>query len=100
MGIMIGVMLLLTGVVSATYTIEIDNEKSRGDRLFVFGRMEQVDYAGSSIDFKVVHFVLIKDGKDIYKFNNGETIRFFAPMIGLLINKIVIGYFSDWEILE
>ena len=99
-GILIFVLFLTTGVISATNTIEIENEKNRGDRLFVFGRVEQIDFAGSSIGFKVINFVLIKDGKDIFKLDNGEIIRFFAPMIGLLVNKIVIGYFSNWEILE
>jgi len=99
-GILICILFLTTGVVSASNIIETDNETIRGDRLFVIGRMEEIDYAGSSIDFIVSNFVIIKDGKDIYKLNNGETIRFYAPMIAVLFNKNVIGFFSDWEILE
>ena len=75
-------------------------EKDGYERINIFGRMEQIDFAGSSVDFKIITFVIIKDGEDIYKLNNGETIRFYAPMIGLLFNKIVIGFFSDWEVLE
>jgi len=103
-GFFICFLFLTTGIVSAADTVDSNNEKntqeSRGNRLFVFGRMEQIDYAGNSIDFVVISFVLIKDGKEINRLNDGETIRLYAPMIGLLINKIVIGFFSDWEILE
>ena len=103
-GILVCMLFLTTGFASATGQINIHNEKNIeepiGNKLFVFGRMEQLDFAGSSIDFEVISFVFIKDGKEIYKLNNGEIIRFYAPMIGLLINKILIGYFSSWEILE
>lgn len=99
-GILICFLFLMAGVVSATGTIEINRKEANGSRLFVLGRMEQIDYAGSSIDFIVSNFVFIKDGNDIYKFNNGEKIRFFAPMIAMLFNKNVIGFFSNWEILE
>jgi len=103
-GVFICFLFLITGIVSATNTSDINNEKNieenRGNRLFVFGGMEQIDYAGNSIDIIVISFVFIKDGKDINRLNNGETVRLYAPMIGFLINKIVIGFFSDWEILE
>ena len=99
-GILICILFLTSGVVSATNTICKQTEISRGDRLFVIGRMEEIDFAGSSIDFIVTNFVIIKEGKDIHKLNNGETIRFYAPMFAVLFNKNVIGFFSDWEILE
>ena len=103
-GILVCMLFLTTGFASATSQKNIHNEKNIeepiGNILFVFGRMEQLDFAGSSIDFEVISFVFIKDGKEISKLNNGEIIRLYAPMIGLLINKILIGYFSSWEILE
>ena len=99
-GILVCFLFLAAGVVSATDTIELNSNEASDSRLFVFGRMEQIDYAGSSIDFVVSNFVFIKDGKDVIKFNNGEKIRFFSPMIAMLFNKNVIGFFSNWEILE
>jgi len=102
--ILICVLFLATGFASASTTFENNNQKSieedRGNRLFVFGRMEQIDFAGNYVDFRIISFVLIKDGKDIYKLNNDEIIRFYAPMIGFLINKIVIGFFSYKEIIK
>jgi hypothetical protein len=99
-GILVCVMFLTTGVVSAINTNETESEYSSGNRLFIIGRMEEIDFSGSYIDFEITNFVIIKDGKDFYKYNNGETIRFFAPMIGVLFNKNVIGFFSGWEIIE
>jgi len=98
--IIIFALFLSTSFASAVNTIEVECEKIRKDRLFVFGKMEQIDFGGGSIDFKVISFVIIKDGKDITKLNNEESIRFYAPMIGLLFNNFLIGFFSDWEILE
>jgi hypothetical protein len=103
-GFLICILFFTTGVASAANSVVINNENNieeiRGNRLLIFGRMEKIDFYGDSIDFKIISFVFIKDGKDIYRFNNGETIRFFAPMVGVLFNKLVIGFFSDWAIIE
>jgi len=102
--IFICITLLTIGSVSATINIDIDSEnnigKNLGNRLFVFGRMEKINYTGVSIDFEIVTFLFIKDGKEIIKIDNGEKIRFFAPMVALLFRKMVIGYFSDWLVIE
>ena len=103
-GVFICILFLTTGIASATNNLEIDsekiNEETRGNRLFVFGRMEETNWTGQSIDFEVVSFLFIKDGKEIIKIDSGEKIRFFAPMVALLFRKMVIGYFSDWSIIE
>ena len=103
-GIFICILFLTTGVAAATNNLEtiseIYNEEIRGNKLLVFGRMEQINYTGKSLDFEVVSFVFIKDGKEIHKLNNGEKIRFFAPMVAILFRKMVIGYFSEWLIIE
>ena len=103
-GVFICIMFLTTGIASATNSLEIDNEKYieklLGHKLFIFGRMEKTNYTGQSIDFEVVSFVFIKDGAEIIKIESGENIRFFAPMVAVLFRKMVMGFFSDWEILE
>jgi hypothetical protein len=100
LAILVCVLFLTTGIVSASNSLCIEGENSRRDRLFVIGRMEEINFNGSSIDFVVINFVIIKDGKDVHKLNNGETIRFYAPMFAVLFNINVIGFFSDWVILE
>ena len=103
-GVFICILFLITGIASATNTLEIDNKKYieqiLGDKLFMFGRMEKINSTGQSIDFEVVSFVFIKDGAEIIKIESGENIRFFAPMVAVLFRKMVMGFFSDWEILE
>lgn len=103
-GIFVSILFLTTGFVSAANNLERDDEQlieeTLGKRLFVFGRMEQTNYTGQSIDFEVVSFLYIKDGTEIIKIESGENIRFFAPMVAVLFRKMVIGFFSDWEILE
>jgi hypothetical protein len=103
-GVFICILFFTTGVASATNILKIDSEKDieglLGDRLFIFGRMEKTNYTGQSIDFEVVSFVYIKDGKEITKIESGENIRFFAPMVAVLFRKMVIGFFSEYEILE
>ncbi len=103
-GIFICILFFTLGIVSATNNIEIDSKNNIGEtlvnRLFVFGRMEKINYTGVSIDFEIVTFLFIKDGKEIIKIDSGEKIRFFAPMVALLFRKMVIGYFSDWLVIE
>lgn len=102
--IFICITFLTIGTVSATNNIHIDSEnntkKTLGNRLFVFGRMEKINYTGVSIDFEIATFLFIKDGREIIKIDSGEKIRFFAPMVAFLFRKMVIGYFSDWLVIE
>ena len=103
-GIFIGILFLTTGIVSAINTSETDIDKHieeiLGKKIFVIGRMEKINYTGTALDFEVVSFVFIKDGKDIQKLTNGEKIRFFAPMTAVLFRKMVIGRFADWSLIE
>lgn len=101
-GIFLCNLFLVAGIATAAVSIEeeINFEESLGNRLFVFGRMEEIEHTGGSVDFEVISFVFIKQGMEITKLNNNEQIRFYSPMVGILINKIVIGWFSGWEIIE
>jgi len=103
-GVFICILFLITGVASATNNLTANSENNieelLGKKLFVFGRMEQTNWTGQSIDFEVISFLFIKEGTEIIKIKSGENIRFFAPMVGLLFRKMVIGFFSDYEILE
>jgi len=103
-GIFLCVLFLTTGFASAVNTLEINNERNVGEtlgkKLFVFGRMEKIDFTGDKIDFEVISFVFIKEGKEIHKLNNGETLRLFSPMVAVLFRNMVIGRFSDWLVVE
>jgi len=101
-GIFLCSLFLISGIASAAVSNnkEINFEESLGKRLLVFGRMEKIEFTGGSVEFDVISFVFIKQGKDIVKLNDNEQIRLYAPMVGILFRKMVVGWFSDWEIIE
>jgi hypothetical protein len=103
-GILICMLFLSTGFASAFNTLELNNEKNVEEtafnRVIVIGRMEKINFTGDKIDFEVVSFLFIKEGKEIHQVQKGETVRFFSPMVAVLFRNMVIGRFSDWELIE
>lgn len=66
---------------------------------FLFGFMTLIDTDTSISEFEVVSFVYLRGNGDTTRLNQGETIKIYAPIFGVIYNDLFIGYVGDYSII-
>jgi hypothetical protein len=66
---------------------------------FLFGFMTLIDPDTSISEFEVVSFVYLRGNGDTTRLNQGEMIKIYAPIFGVIFNDLFIGYVGDYSII-
>ena len=98
-GILLCILIITCGTITVTSISELPRTTPQ-THIFILGRMEQLDFHGDSIDFKVLSIAFIKQGKDLYTLSQGDQVKLLAPMLGMLLGRTVFGFFGDWELIQ
>ena len=77
----------------------IDFNNTSLDGYYLFGFMSLIDPETSNSEFEVVSFVFIRGNGETTRLNQGEMIKIYAPIFGLVFNNFFIRYVGDYSII-
>lgn len=69
------------------------------DGYYIFGFMSLIDPETSNSEFEVVSFVYIRGNGETTRLDQGEMIKIYAPIFGVVFNNMFIGYIGDYSII-
>jgi len=97
-------ILFICGAIPATLGHENDVkqeyiENSQIEGYFIFGFMKLIDPDESISEFEVVSFVMLIGNGEKIRLDEGEMVKIYEPIIGVIYNNLFIGLIGDYSII-